>query len=83
MMVFKNGEVAAFPMGFTISKRSLLQLDAGLLIVRFGFGVGIIAYHRRLRLLGGPERWTGGGRGHAMRHSMWCHTKASSGDFVV
>lgn len=40
--------------------------DAGLLIIRLGFGLGFIYYHGWGKLMGGPERWAklGGAMGH-------------------
>lgn len=40
--------------------------DAGLLLVRLGFGIGFIFFHGWSKLSGGPERWTQ--VGGAMRH---------------
>ena len=40
--------------------------DAGLLIIRLGFGFGFIYYHGWGKLMGGPERWAE--LGGAMRH---------------
>ncbi|GMQ81744.1 MAG: DoxX family protein [Rhodothermia bacterium] len=33
--------------------------DAGLLVLRFGFGFGFIYYHGWDKITGGPERWKG------------------------
>lgn len=35
--------------------------DAGLLVVRLGFGLGFLFYHGWGKLTGGPERWAGVG----------------------
>lgn len=37
------------------------RVDAGLLIVRLGFGLGFVWFHGLPKLTGGPERWAGTG----------------------
>jgi putative oxidoreductase len=39
--------------------------DAGLLVVRVGFGLGMLWYHGLPKLTGGSERWTGTGEAMA------------------
>lgn len=36
-------------------------IDAGLLVLRLGFGLGLTYFHGWAKLTGGPERWTGVG----------------------
>lgn len=36
-------------------------MDAGLLVLRLGFGLGLTYFHGWAKLTGGPERWTGVG----------------------
>lgn len=40
--------------------------DAGLLILRLGFGLGFLYFHGWSKITGGPERWAG--VGEAMQH---------------
>ena len=35
--------------------------DAGLLVIRLGFGLGFLWYHGWPKLLGGPQQWAGTG----------------------
>jgi putative oxidoreductase len=50
--------------------------DAGLLVVRLGFGLGFLWFHGLPKLLGGPERWRGVGdamnyMGITFGHQWW------------
>ena len=49
-----------------LERTRVVWADAGLLVLRLGFGLGFLYFHGWGKLVGGPERWAG--TGDAVEH---------------